>query len=147
EQNLLMLHVDHIDRADASWKIKNFVLGERFSGKPAFAFFVDDRRIQTLLDRRPDRKVRSELITVDGDVRTIPDANFIDLVEEKIMRIPREYIGHTRLHAKAYQRKVSRALPIPGFLKLVISQFDSGLVERVLRVRLRQGHRHIHISD
>ena len=77
-----MLHIDHIDLTDPFGKFEDFMFRERLRGEPAFILLPDHRRVQALFDRCPDREIGSEFITIDDDVRSIADADLIDLIEE-----------------------------------------------------------------
>ena len=60
--------------------------------------------------------------------------------------ITREDIRHARLHAKANESKQFLGFPILGFLKLIITQLDAGLIEWIGRVRFRERHGHVHVG-
>ncbi len=140
-----MFHIDHIDGADPFRELERFMLREGLRGEPAFLLFPDDRRIQAFLNRGPDGKIGRKFVTVDGNVRAVADANFIDLVKEVILGITRKDISHTRLDAHAHQGKQTFLFPVFGFLELIVPQFDPRPVEWIFRIWLRQRHRHIHI--
>ena len=144
QQNFLMLHVDHFHGADLG-EVEHLRLGEG-RGREPLSVFPNDGRIEALLDGCPDRKVGRELVTFDGDVRAVADADLLDLVEEMILRVAREHVRHARFHTTTDEGEQAFLLPIFGLVELVIAQFDPGLVERVAGMRRRERHGHIHIS-
>ena len=86
----------------------------------------------------------------DGDTITvhIHDADrhmLVDPVEEVLLRVACEDVGHAGLHAHAHQREQPLRLPRLGSLELVVAQLHATGPERVVRVRSRQGHRHVHV--
>ena len=63
-----------------------------------------------------------------------------------VLGIACEHICHTGFHTDANQGKKVFLFPFLGFIKLVITEFNSRLIERVIRMRLRKRHRHIHVG-
>ena len=105
KQDLLMLHVDHVQGTDPLGKFKRLMLRKRFCSEPALVCLPDDRRVQTFLDRGPDGKRRGKVITIDRDVRAIANADFLNLIKQIILGITGKDICHTGLDADTYQRK------------------------------------------
>ena len=56
QEHLLVLHVHALDRADPLRELERLGLAERRRGVPAAALLPDDRRVEALLDRRPDAR-------------------------------------------------------------------------------------------
>ena len=61
EEHLLVLDVHALDRPDALGEHEGLRLGERRRGEPAAALLPHHRRVEALLDRRPDREGRREV--------------------------------------------------------------------------------------
>ena len=76
--DLLVLDVDALDRADALGEVEHLGLAERLGGEPAAVLLPDDRRVQALLDRRPDRERRREVVAVDDEVGAVAHADLVD---------------------------------------------------------------------
>jgi hypothetical protein len=54
ERDLLVLDVDALDRADALGEVEDLRLAERRGRVEAPLLLPDERRVEALLDRRPD---------------------------------------------------------------------------------------------
>src|SRR6185295_9463324 len=130
-----MFHIDDIHATDALWKIEGLMLREWLRREPAFILFPNDRRIQTFFNSRPDRKAGSEVVAINGDIRSIADADLFDLIEEMILGITSEHICHARFHTESDQCEQTFPFPLFGFVELIITQLDSRFMERVSRVR------------
>src|SRR5436190_4954810 len=65
EHHLLVLDVDAFDRADSLRKVEDLGLRERLRRIKAAVALPDQRRIEALLDRRPDREGRRERVALD----------------------------------------------------------------------------------
>src|SRR5215208_7327017 len=113
------------------------MFGEGFGGEPAFILFPNDRWIQAFLDGRPDRKTGGKVITVNADIRAITNANFLNFVKEIILSIACKDIRHTRLYTNPHQGEQAFLFPIVRFLELIIAQLNPGLMEWIIRTRLR----------
>src|SRR4026208_2189796 len=140
-----MFNIDHVHWANPFWEVKDFMLGEWLRCEPAFILFPNDGRIQTLFNRRPDGKAWRKVITINGDIPSIADSDLSDLIEEMILGVTCEHICHARLHTESDQREQTLLLPLFGSVELIITQFNASEVERVGRVWLGQGHRHVHV--
>ena len=58
--------------------------------------FVDDRRVEALLDRRPDRERRREVVAVDDEVGAVTDADLVDLAEQLVGGVAGRDVGEAR---------------------------------------------------
>ena len=92
EQHLFVLDIDAFDRPDALGEVEGFGLTEGFGGEPTAGLFPHNRRVQALLDRGPDRERRREVVAVDGEVRAITDADFVDVREQVVGRVASENV-------------------------------------------------------
>jgi hypothetical protein len=120
-------------------------LAERFGGVPPAVCLPDDRRVQALLDRGPDRERRREVVSLDGEVGPVAGAQLVDLVEQVVLRIPGEHIGKARLHADPDQRQPIRGAPPIVDGELLVAELHAGEPVRLVRVRLGQAHGHIEV--
>ena len=114
-----MFDVDTFDRTDAVREFEHLGLAERRSGEPTPIPLVDHRRVQALLDRRPDREAGGEVVAGDGEIGAVADAEFLDLGEELISGVPGEDIGHAGFDSDADQGKSTRTLPVAGEFELL----------------------------
>ena len=71
QHDLLVLDVHALDRADALRELEHLRLGEGRRGVEAALALPDQRRVQALLDRRPDRERRREVIPLDHEVGAV----------------------------------------------------------------------------
>jgi hypothetical protein len=60
QQHFFVFDVDALQLADPLREREQFGLGERRGGEPTSIALVDNRRVQALLDRRPDAEGRGE---------------------------------------------------------------------------------------
>lgn len=60
--------------------------------------------------------------------------------------VPREHITETRLHTDAHQRQQPCGLPLFGGRELLISQHDAGQLVGLVRMTMRQTHRHVEVG-
>src|SRR5213076_1968144 len=90
---LLVLHVDAFDLSDALGKPEGLRLRERLRRVEAAVALPDERRVQALLDRRPDREGRREVVAADNEVRAVADADLVDLREQVVGGVAREHVG------------------------------------------------------
>ena len=104
-----------------------------------------ERRIETLLDRRPDRERGGEGVAVDDDVRSVTDADLVDRRKEVIRGVPGEYVRQPRLDPDADEGEQPGFLPALVLCELRVAELDAGLLVRPLGMRLRQRHRHVQI--
>ncbi len=84
-------------------------------------------------------------MAVDGEVRTVADADLLDGVEEFVGRVPREHVRQPGLHPHADQGERTRLLPLAGQRELLVAQLGAALLVRALGVRPGQRHRHVHV--
>src|SRR6185295_11963136 len=120
-----MFHIDDIHATDALWKIEGFMLREWLRCEPAFILFPNYGWIQTFFNCGPDGKTWRKVITINGDIRAIADADLFDLIKEMILGITREHICHTWFHTESDQCEQTFPFPLFGFVELIITQFDS----------------------
>jgi hypothetical protein len=81
EEHLLVLDVDALDRSDAAGEVEDLGLGEGLGGEPALVLLPDDRRVEALLDRRPDGERRARSRSPRRPGRTVTDPELVDLAE------------------------------------------------------------------
>ena len=73
---------------------------ERRGGEPAAIALPDDRRVQALLDRRPDRERGREVVALDDEVGAVAHADLVDLGEQLVGGVA----GERRRRARARRR-------------------------------------------
>ena len=148
EQHFLVLDVDALDLADALREGEQLRRAEGLSSVPV-AVVPDDRRVQALFDRRPDRKHGREGVTGDGQVATVADMDLVDAadVEQMLDGIGSKDVGQPRIHAHAQERQATGRLPRLRPTELLITQLQTGLAERIIWVWLRQARGHVHVID
>ena len=120
EHHLLVLDVDALDRADALGEDERLRRRERLGRVEAAAALPDDRRVEALLDRRPDAEDRREGIAADLQVAAVADVDLVDLVEQVVRRIAGEDVGQARVHARAQDRQATGGLPLVVLRELVV---------------------------
>ena len=108
EQHLLVLDVHALDRADPLGEVEDLGLGERLRREPAAALLPDHRRVEALLDRRPDRERRREVVALDDEVRAVADPDLVDLREQLVGGVAREDVCGARLDPDPDQREQAR---------------------------------------
>ena len=84
QQHLLVLDVHALDRADPLREVEHLGLGERLGRVPAPVALPDHRRVEALLDRRPDREGGREVVALDLEIRAVADPDRVDLGEELV---------------------------------------------------------------
>ena len=142
-----MLDVHALDRADALGEDEGLGLGEGRRGEEAALALPDERRVEALLDRRPDGERRREVEALDHEVRAVADADLVDVVEEVVGGVAGEDVAEARLHADADEREAPRLLPRAGHGELRVAEHHAGVLVRGVRVRLGEGHRHVEVGD
>ncbi len=147
EQHLLVLDVHALDRADPLREVEHLRLGERRGREPAAVPLPDHRRVEALLDRRPDRERRREVVALDDEVRAVADPDLVDRREELVGRVSGEDVGGARLDADPDEREQALLLPCRCPLELVVAELDARQLVRALGVRLGEGHRHVEVRD
>ena len=145
QQHLFVLHVDALHRADALGEVENLWLAERFGDEPSAILLPDHRWVEAFLDGGPDRERRGEVIALHREVGAIADPEFIDITEQRVGGVTRKNIGESRFDTETHQRQPPRRLPLRLGGELLIAEFDAGQLVGLLRVSLRQAHRHIQI--
>ena len=78
QHDLLVLDVHAFDRPDPLRELEDLRLGERRGRVEATLALPDQRRVQALLDRGPDRERRREVVALDDEVGAVADADFAD---------------------------------------------------------------------
>ena len=136
EQHLLVLDVDALDQADPLGEVEHLRLGERCCRVPAAVALPDHRWVEALLDRRPDRERRREVVALDDEVRAVADSDLVDLGEQLVGRVPREHVGGARLDPDPDEGEEALLLPGRRALELVVAELDARELERPLRMGL-----------
>ncbi len=106
----------------------------------------DHRRVEALLDRRPDGEGRGEVVALDDEVRAVADADLVDLGEELVRGVAGEDVGRAGLDPDADECEEALLLPRPSALELVVAELHADLFVRVDRVRLGERHRHVEVG-
>ena len=135
QQHLLVLDVDALDRPDPLREVEDLGLGERLGRVPAALALPDHRRVEALLDRRPDRERGREVVAVDDEVGAVADADRVDLGEELVGGVAGEDVREPRLDADADEREPAGLLPAPASANWASPSFSPG---RGVRERHRQ---------
>ena len=112
QHDLLVLDVDAFDRADALGELEDLGLGEGGGRVEAALALPDQRRVQALLDRRPDREGRREVVALDDQVGAVAHADFVDLGEQLVGGVAREDVRQARLDADPHEREQAGLLPL-----------------------------------
>ena len=97
EHDLLVLDVYAFDGSDPLGEVEHLWLGEGLGCVPATLSLPDQWRVQALLDRRPDRKGRSECMALDDDVRAVANRDLVDRGEKVVGGVAGEDVGQARL--------------------------------------------------
>jgi hypothetical protein len=105
EHDLLVLDVDALEQADPLGEVEDLGLAERLGRVPAALALPDQGRVEALLDRRPDREGRRELVALDLEVRAVADGDLVDLGEQVVGRVAGEDVGKAGLDADPDERK------------------------------------------
>ena len=136
EHDFLVLHVHALDLADALGELEQLRFGKRLGRVEAALLLPDQRRIQALLDRRPDGEGRREVVALDDEVGAVPHRYLVDLVEEVVGGVAREDVGEPRLDADAGEREQAALAPALVLVELLLTEQHAGT---------GQGHRHVEI--
>ena len=97
--------VDALDRADPLGEVEHLGLRERLGRVPTAVALPDHGRVQALLDGRPDRERRREVVAVYDEVRAVADGDLVDLDEELVGGVPGEHVREPGLDADADERE------------------------------------------
>ena len=106
-----MLDVHALHRADPLREVEHLGLGERLGRVPATIALPDHRRVEALLDRRPDREGGRELVAVDLEIRAVADPDRVDLGEELVAGVAGEDVGEARLDPDPDEREPAGLFP------------------------------------
>src|SRR5690606_4532369 len=98
QQHLLVLHIDTLDRPDSFWELKDLRLREGRGGEPTALRLPDDRWVEALFDRGPDRERGGEVVPGDDEVGPVAHADLVDRSEEMVGRVTCEHIGQSWLN-------------------------------------------------
>jgi hypothetical protein len=120
-------------------------LAERSSGEPAALTFIDDRRIEALLDGGPDAEGRREREAVDHEVGAVAYAHLVDAAEEVVGGIAGHHVAEPRLDTHCDDCEQAAFLPLIGDRELGVAELHATLVVRVRRVRHRHVHGHVEV--
>ena len=145
QDHLFVFDVDAFDGTDAVGKGEDLRLGEWCRREPSPLAFVDHRRVQTFLDRRPDRERRGEVMAVDHEVGAITYSDFGDVTEQMVGGVARGDVGETRLDPHAHQRHQPAVSPYRRLGELGVTEATSGLRIRLGGVWLGEMHGHVHV--
>jgi hypothetical protein len=137
EHDLLVLDVDALDHADPLRELEQLGLGERLGRVEAALLLPDQRRVQALLDRRPDREGRSEVVALDDEVGAVAHCHLVDLGEEVVGGVAGEDVGEPGLDPDPRQREQAALPPALVHVELVLPELDVGPRERHRHVEIR----------
>ena len=96
-----------------------------------------ERRVEALLDRRPDREGRRELVALDGEVRPVAHADLVDLGEEVVGGVAGEDVREAGLDADPDEREQAGVGPALVLVELLLAE---------QRVGARERHRHVEVG-
>src|SRR5215207_9781145 len=119
-----MLDVDALDFADGLGEDEALGLGERLRRVPAAIALPHQRRVQALLDGRPDRERRREGVALDDQVGAVAHADLVDLGEKTVGGVTREDVREARLDPDAHERQEPRLLPLGRGRELGVAELD-----------------------
>src|SRR5258708_38510235 len=105
EQDFLMFYIDHIDLSNTFRELERLMFRERLGREPTLPLLPDHGRIEAFFNRRPDRKIRRELIAINLNVRSIADTNLFNFLQYRMLRVALEHTVHAGFHAATNQRK------------------------------------------
>ena len=128
-----------------SGKRNSLGFGERRGGEPAALALVDDRRVEALLDRRPDAERRGEGEALDHQVAAVAHADLVDRREQVVGGVAGDDVGEARLDAHADERQQAALGPLSVRRELRRAEHDADLVVGVGRMRRRQVHGHVEV--
>ena len=146
QHDLLVLDVDAFDRADPLGELEHLGLGERRGRVEAALALPDQRRVQALLDRRPDREGRREVIALDDQVGAVAHADFLDAREQLVGGVASEDVGQAGLDADPDERQQAGRLPLLVARQLDVAEHLARQLVGSLRMPMRQRHRHVEVG-
>jgi hypothetical protein len=94
--------------------------------------------LKALLDRRPDRERRREVVALDDEVRAVAHADQVELGEELVGGIAGEDVGEAGLDADADEGEPARLLPSLGLRELLVAELHAA-------PRVGQRHRQVEV--
>ena len=106
---------------------------------------VHDRRVETLLDRRPDRERRGEVVAVDDEVGTVAHADLVDPREEVVAGVAGHDVGESGLDAHPDEGQLAALLPVGEAASCSSPSITPTSLNGRSRVRHRQVHRHVEV--
>ena len=125
-----------------SREVEDLRLAERLGGVPPLVLLPDHRRVEALLDDRPDRESRREDLAAgfvaDHEIGAVSHAQLVDLGEEVVGGIPGENVREARFDADADEGEQPLDFPLPGLVELLLTQQHSGQLVRPLRMPFGQ---------
>ncbi len=134
QQHLFVLDVDALQLADALGEREQLGLGERLGREPAAVAFVDDRRIEALLDRRPDAERRGKGEALDHQVVAVAHADLVNRREQVVGRRSGRDIGEARLDTHADECEQPALGPGVAGRELGSTEADAELVMGIAAV-------------
>ena len=102
----------------------------------------DHRRVQALLDRRPDRERRREVVAVDDEIGAVAHADLVDLGEQLVGGVAGEHVREARLDADPDQGEPPGLLPALGLRELRVAELHAASSASCGRER----HRHVEVG-
>ena len=110
---------------------------ERLGRVPAALALPDQRRVEALLDRRPDREGRRELVALDDEVGAVAHADLVDLGEQVVGGVAGEDVREAGLDADPDEREQAGVGPALVLVELLLAE---------QRVAARERHRHVEVG-
>jgi hypothetical protein len=141
-----VLDVDALDRADPVGEHEHLGLGERRCRVVAAPGLPDERRVQALLDRRPDRERRREVVAAHHEVGAVAHRDLVDLGEQVVGGVAGEHVRQAGLDPDAEQRERARLAPLAVARELLVAELHPRQLVRPLGMRARQRHRHVQVG-
>jgi hypothetical protein len=126
-----VLHVHALDRPDALRELEDLGLRERLGRVEAALALPDQRWVETLLDRRPDREGRREGVPVDREIGPVPHGDLVDRREEVIGGVAGEDVGEPGLDTDSDQSEQARLLPALVLGELTVAELHARLGVRL----------------
>ena len=140
-----MLDVHALDRADPLGEGEDLRFAERLGGEPPAIPLVDHGRVQALLDRRPDRERRREVVALDDQVGPVAHPDLLDAREQVIGGVPGRHIGEPRLDTHADEGHEPPVLPGRRLGELGVAETSTDLGVGLGRMGDRGVHRHVDV--
>ena len=147
QHHLLVLDVDALELADPLREPEHLRLRERRGGVEAAPALPHQRRVQALLDRRPDRERGREVIALDDQVGAVAHADFTDSREQLIRGVAGKHVRQAGLNAHTHERQQPGLLPGLVLGELVLSQQRPRAFVGPAGVGPRGRQRHVQVGD